>query len=150
MKHILAPQLAAGDANKATFFIACNYSSRACHMHTRIYITDSSQESQLLSISELNSPKRSLELFVKPGKAIYHHPCLPVFPALSLWFVSSWSVIVELTFAWVQGLLCDTNRPFLVWAERRYWIRHDWQGFIMQRRKYNRITVRSFLSAKDT
>lgn len=76
MEHILAPQLAAGDTNKATFFNACNYSGRARHLRTHINATAVPQESQLLSYSELNSPKRSSELFVKPGKAI-HRQALP-------------------------------------------------------------------------
>lgn len=53
MKHILASQLTHGDANMATFFIPCNYSDRACHLHTRINMTTGSQEKTLHVWTEL-------------------------------------------------------------------------------------------------
>lgn len=77
MKNTLAPQLAAAETNEATSFIACNNSGNACHLH--INLTSGTQESRSLCISELNSPKRSSELFVKPGKAIRRQalpPCV--------------------------------------------------------------------------
>lgn len=41
--------------------------------HLHINTNVSSQKSQLLSVFEQDSPERSSELFVKPGKAIHRH-----------------------------------------------------------------------------
>lgn len=108
MKRIVAQQLAAEDAIKATFFIACNYSGRACHRHNHIYIMDG--KANCLAFQIELAEKRSRELFVRSGRAVFHHQtCFPAFLLLRCRSVSSRPVIVELPFEWALAMLCDTS-----------------------------------------
>lgn len=95
--------------------------AQACHLHAHVNMMGHSRGRDCLAFLNWTHPERSREPFVRPGKSI-PMPCLPVFLPISLWYVCSWPVVVELTFAWAQGLVvwCET---LLVGADRRYWTR---------------------------
>lgn len=80
------------------------------------------REAQLLSISELNLPKRSSELFVRPGKAIHRHalpPCISTRTPLVCLLLASYCWADLCLSTWTV-VCCE---PLLVWADRPYWTR---------------------------
>lgn len=106
MKHILASQLTHGDANMATFFIPCNYSDRACHLHTRINMTTGSQEKTLHVWTEL--ARKVIGPFVDPGKA---RPCQSLPP-----FISTQKPPVRL----LPAGYCWSDLCLVTWTAMRY------------------------------